>query len=146
VYLPACDEQPAEPAPAAPPAAVTTGSGRVLLVEDSPELADVLHRLLSHAGYQVDIAHNAMDALSRIDAGERPDLVITDVVMPGMTGPELGRQLHARLPTLPVIFTSGHGAGMLGDRDRLDDQAVLIRKPITRNQLLAAVAQMIPGP
>jgi two-component system cell cycle sensor histidine kinase/response regulator CckA len=63
--------------------------------------------------------------------------------MPGLTGPEMVRHLHHRRPELPVIYTSGYTAGMLGQRDHLDADAILVQKPFTNDRLLEAVTQVL---
>jgi two-component system, cell cycle sensor histidine kinase and response regulator CckA len=111
-------------------------------VEDSRDLGEVVRRLLTRAGYRVRVTHDGAEALTVIDSGHPVDLVITDVVMPGLTGPELVEQLHARRPELPVIYTSGYTAGMLGYRDHVDADAVLVEKPFTNDRLLGAVEEV----
>jgi PAS domain S-box-containing protein len=115
----------------------------VLVVEDSPDLAEVVRRLLTRAGCRVTVTHDGARALAVVDAGEPVDLVVTDVVMPGLTGPEMVRQLHERRPDLPVIYTSGYTAGMLGHRDRVDADAILVEKPFTNDRLLGAVDEVL---
>jgi PAS domain S-box-containing protein len=152
IYLPASDEtacdgdqaeaadEPAEPAPLR---ATAAAGARILVVEDTPALADVTRRLLQPAGYVVEVAHSPTDALARLDAGLAVDLVITDVVMPKLSGPELAEQIHARQPDLPVIYTSGYPAGVLGRRAQLPRDAILVEKPFTRANLLGAVAEAL---
>jgi two-component system, cell cycle sensor histidine kinase and response regulator CckA len=115
----------------------------VLVVEDSPDLAEVVRRLLTRAGCQVTVTHDGARALAVVDGGEPVDLVITDVVMPGLTGPEMVQQLYERRPDLPVIYTSGYTAGMLGHRDHVDADAILVEKPFTNDRLLDAVDEVL---
>jgi len=147
VYLPLTESpvaQPAtrEPAPSRPERA-GDGTTHILVVEDSLDLGEVVRRLLSRAGYRVTVTHNGADALAVVDGGDPIDLVITDVVMPGLTGPEMVRHLHLRRPEIPVIYTSGYTAGMLGQRDHLDADAILVQKPFTHDRLLGAVDQVL---
>ncbi|HEX4754795.1 MAG TPA: response regulator [Candidatus Dormibacteraeota bacterium] len=81
--------------------------GRILVVEDAPAIADVLHGYLTLAGYQVISASDGLTALARI-ADSNPDLVLTDVLMPNLSGTELAHRLrgssdHSRTPVL--LFT-----------------------------------------
>jgi two-component system cell cycle sensor histidine kinase/response regulator CckA len=145
--IPAHDEQayhPPAPVRTEPPA--LSGPTRLLVVEDTPELADVLRRLLQPAGYHVEVTHNPLDALARLDAGLRVDLVLTDVVMPDLTGPELAARIHAHQPDLPVVYTSGYTAGTLGARADLDPDAIIIEKPFTRTTLLTALTRALAPP
>jgi CheY-like chemotaxis protein len=144
IYIPATDERVAEDSqrPAARPATAPAGA-RVLVVEDTPALAEVTSRLLVPAGYEVHVSHTPADALARLEQGLVVDLVITDVVMPGLTGPELAARIHDRRPGLPVVYTSGYTAGVLGERADLPPGSALVEKPFTRTNLLDAVARAL---
>jgi two-component system NtrC family sensor kinase len=79
-------------------------AGRILLVEDNPQVADVTAQMLGSMGFQVEVADRARKALGRLDAAADIDLLMTDVVMPdGMNGLELATQVRARFPTLPWL-------------------------------------------
>jgi two-component system cell cycle sensor histidine kinase/response regulator CckA len=147
VYLPAhqAESQPPAP-PGAPEPSAAAGQRpglRVLVVEDSTELADVIRRLLEPAGYGVTTAGSPREALDRLDAGLAVDLVVTDVVMPEMTGPELAAAIRTRQPDLPIIYTSGYTAGALDQRLRLEPDTILVAKPFTRASLLAAIDRLL---
>jgi two-component system cell cycle sensor histidine kinase/response regulator CckA len=136
LYLPAAEERPA-----------TTGErqgtpsviGRVLIVEDQPEVAQLVQRLIEPAGYVITVATDALTAVTQVAAGAHPDLLITDVVMPTMTGPELASALRTHHPDLPVLYMSGYTAASLGPQLTLDDNSMLIEKPFTRSTLLGAI-------
>ncbi len=81
---------------------------RILLVDDDPDLLKLLSIRLSSAGYHVELASSAEQALANI-AVARPRVVITDLRMPGMDGMALFQQLHAKDPALPVILLTAHG-------------------------------------
>jgi two-component system, cell cycle sensor histidine kinase and response regulator CckA len=116
--------------------------GQVLVVEDQPELAQLIRRLLEPAGYTVTVCIDAENALAEFAAIHDPSLLITDVVMPGMTGPELAVALRERHPGLPVLFMSGYTAAALGPQVQLDGNSGLVEKPFNRSTLLAAVEQL----
>jgi len=147
VYLPATDAEvrAVATAPVQRTAAANgaTGHGHVLVVEDEPAVARVVSRLLAEAGYTFDAPGSSDLALQFIRAGRPVDLLITDVMMPGLTGPELTRQVHHLRPGLPVLFISGHIAGTLEDTDRLDAGTALLEKPFTREALRAAVESLL---
>jgi two-component system NtrC family sensor kinase len=109
IYLPATALAPRS-APARPTAERAAGAGRrLLMVEDTAEVAEVMRGLLQDAGYRVDIAASAAAALERLDAGDRFDIVVSDIIMPGdMKGIDLARELRRRRPDLPVVLTSGY--------------------------------------
>jgi PAS domain S-box-containing protein len=143
VFLPA----PASTAPEITPAASDGAPrrGHILAVEDQPELAHLIRYLLQPAGYTVTVATDPHDAITRIASGDPPDLLLTDVIMPGMTGPELGKALCAAHPALRVLYMSGYSAAVLGTQGHLDDDSVLIQKPFNRDTLLAAVERALRG-
>ena len=85
-------------------------SGRILLVEDNPQVADVTAQMLTAMGFQVEATDRARKALERLDAGTAGiDLLLTDVIMPdGLNGVDLATLIRARFPALPIILTSGY--------------------------------------
>jgi CheY-like chemotaxis protein len=117
-----------------------TGHERVLLVEDEPTVRELARRLLVDAGYDVVAADNGPDALRCFDDTDTPfDLVLTDLIMPGMSGRELARQLRARRADVRVLYMSGYTAGLLGEQAILLDGEDLLEKPFTRGSLLRKV-------
>jgi two-component system, cell cycle sensor histidine kinase and response regulator CckA len=136
LYLPAAEEK---TAPAAGRQGAPAVIGRVLIVEDQPEVAQLVQRLIEPAGYAITVATDALQAVTQVAAGAHPDLLITDVVMPTMTGPELAAALRTHRPDLPVLYMSGYTAASLGPQLHLDDNSMLIEKPFTRSTLLAAI-------
>ena len=134
LLLPAADR----PAAAAPDTATADrpAGGHILVVEDQPELAQLIRYLLEPAGYTVTVATDPQSALA---ADVRPDLLLTDVVMPGMTGPELAATLRERHPGVRVLYTSGYAPAVLGPQAHIEDDSGLIQKPFNREALLAAI-------
>jgi PAS domain S-box-containing protein len=120
-------------------------SGTVLLVEDNSRIAEVTMPLLEDLGLDPVWSPDAEDALVKLQAEDKKyDLVLTDVVMPGMSGIALGRLIMQRWPDLPVILTSGYSddltAGQGGDFD-------LIQKPYSRKALITALGRhLTPQP
>ena len=100
----------------------------MLVVEDNPALAEVICRLLRPDGHIVTAVHSPHAALALLTTAD-VDLVITDVVMPDLTGPELVAEIHRHRPGLPVVYTSGYTAGALGERAHLDAEAILLESP-----------------
>jgi PAS domain S-box-containing protein len=134
LYLPAAEERPAATA-----TRQNQVIGTVLIVEDQPEVAQLVQRLIAPAGYSITVATDALMAVTQVAAGAHPDLLITDVVMPTMTGPELAASLRTHQPDLPVLYMSGYTAASLGPQLHLDDNSMLIEKPFTRSTLLGAI-------
>ena len=143
VYLPiaAADGAPAQATSAyARPAA---GDGRtVLVVEDEPALARVVARILVGGGYHVLSATSGPEALA-MQAEHDCDLLLTDVIMPEMSGRRLADLLHERRPDLPVLYMSGYSNGLLGTTNVLDQDIAFIEKPFTRQELLHKVGDVL---
>jgi PAS domain S-box-containing protein len=147
VYLPATSAEVTATAPVGEPEiAPREGNERILLVEDEPAVRELASRLLSESGYVVVAAENGPEALREWDDSDAPfDLVLTDLIMPGMSGRELVRRVRAREPNAKVLYMSGYTAGLLGDQSYLDDGEDLLEKPFTRAMLLRKVDTVL-GP
>ncbi len=113
---------------------------RLLLVEDDTLVRRALEVMLSRAGHKVVPAANGAEAVARWEeATERFDVVLTDVLMPGMTGPDLIRQLRAEEPALNVVYMSGHVEDAMRDVDLEQEKSIFVRKPASRAALLRAL-------
>jgi CheY-like chemotaxis protein len=96
--------------------------------------------MLARGGYSVTTARSGTEAVALLAGqGGALDLLLTDVAMPGMTGPDLAAWVARRMPQLPVLFMSGHLDDALGD-PRFDPVEDLILKPFTADELLRRVA------
>jgi two-component system cell cycle sensor histidine kinase/response regulator CckA len=142
VYLPAVDEAPQAEAPAPAPVQESAGGGTILLVEDEPTVRRVTRRILESAGYAVIEAENGEHAL-RVWAARASevDLLVTDMVMPLLTGRELATRLRERAPSLPVLFTSGYT-----EQDPMSlvaDPCAFVAKPFLPSTLLSAVSRLL---
>ena len=138
--LPLAAGVPATVEPVAP-VAPQTGSETILLAEDDDLVRDVAARMLSGAGYTVVAARYGSEALELAERHEI-DLFLTDVVMPGLSGPETARLLRKRSPELPVLFMSGYAPETEGSVVG----AELVRKPFQPRDLLAAVRRALSTP
>jgi len=119
---------------------VAPGARRILLVEDEPPLRLLARRALVAAGHEVQAAEDADAALAVIDAGFLPDVLVTDVTMPGeMDGLALAEALLARLPGLSVVLVSGYAAATVGEG--LAGRGMrFLEKPFRMADLAAAVS------
>lgn len=109
IYFPASFDQSASPARLDRSIRSGAAGESLLVVEDEPALRSVLKRVLSNAGYQVEVAANAGEALLLCEEiGPRVDLVLTDVIMPGMNGLELAQRLKPLCPRAKQMFMSGY--------------------------------------
>jgi two-component system cell cycle sensor histidine kinase/response regulator CckA len=143
VYLPAlslADRVEPEGQPPGIRVDATHAGATVLVVDDEPALRAVAARSLKQAGFRVLQAADGGDALELIDRHGAPDLVLTDILMPGIGGVELVRRLRDRWPTLPILFMSGYSAEELGRRGAIISEGELIHKPFTPRGLAGSVA------
>ena len=145
VYLPAA-QAPAAAADTCDGGRRCDGEGRtVLVVEDDAAVSRVTRRLLAGAGYEVLEAGDGETALAvcREHAGD-VDLLVTDVIMPGMSGKALAGRLRQLRPGLPVVYVSGHAPEVVGRRG-VDASSVVLSKPFNGDGLLRAVDQALQG-
>ena len=119
-------------------------AGTVLVVDDEAAIRDVAHRVLTSAGYRVVTAANGHEALALLgDPQTAADLLLTDIVMPGMTAAAFAAQARAVCPGLPVLFMSGYEQYYPAGEGWPDPGAQVISKPFSRAALLATVTQML---
>jgi PAS domain S-box-containing protein len=113
-------------------------SGRILLVEDEPGLRDIAQRVLARAGFEVTTAAGPDEAILAAESMiQPPDLLLSDVVMPGMRGPELAIRLRSRRPDLRVLLVSGYAEEIV--ESGRNDSLPFLAKPFSAESLLAAV-------
>jgi two-component system, cell cycle sensor histidine kinase and response regulator CckA len=120
------------------PAQLPRGSETVLLVEDEEIVRRLTAEMLERQGYEVVTAASPVEALK---IGSPYDLLLTDVVMPGMSGPQLAERLALERPGVAVLFTSGYSANAVADPADLAGD--LLEKPFTLEQLASKVRQAL---
>jgi PAS domain S-box-containing protein len=145
IVLPACDEALRDERVA--PSGVADPGGHdktVLLVEDDDVLREAIRRMLSKNGFQVFPCADGTEALHVLRLAQTGfDVLLTDIVMPKMLGPELAHLVRAEQPSIRVLFMSGYAAGALGPTNRLDEGCVLLKKPFGQHQLLAKLRDVL---
>lgn len=116
----------------------------ILLVEDEPSILDVTKKMLEWLGYRVVTAVSPSEALSIAKSYEgRIDLLITDVVMPGMAGRELAMELSSIFPDMKCLFMSGYTANAIAHHNILDEGLFFIQKPFSFKQLATKVKEVL---
>ncbi len=139
LYFPAC-ERPVEGGGDAGDGGAAGGTETILVVEDEQPVRKFIVRVLRKAGYQVLEARNADEALAALGNGQAvPDLLLTDVAMPGLTGPELADRLREDRPGLRVLFISGYPQKAAGGPTEAPDAEAFLSKPFRPDELTAAV-------
>jgi CheY-like chemotaxis protein len=112
-------------------------SGAVLLVDDEEYIRVIAVDMLTELGFEVRAADSAVAALLALDEGLKPDLLITDHLMPGMTGVDLANAVRARLPATKVLIVSG-----FAETEGLDPALPRLTKPFVQGELAAALAEL----
>jgi CheY-like chemotaxis protein len=145
LYLPQCEEElrPAMPEEASPPTPVN-GRKTILLVEDEDVVRSLVRTLLQRHGYTVLEAGNGDEAL-RLAAQHHGqiDLMMTDVVMPGISGGELARRLASGQPGMRVLYLSGYPDDALGQHGILEADIPFLHKPFTQDALTRKVCEVL---
>jgi CheY-like chemotaxis protein len=151
VYLPRIEGAVAQVGVEAAPRPPRAGAETVLLVEDEPSLRSMIRETLVEGGYTVLEAGTPREALDVAGAHKGPiHAVLTDVIMPGMSGRELAERLRPLRPDAPVVYMSGYTDDAIGHHGLLDPGTLFLQKPFTADALLwklhealaAAPAQM----
>jgi CheY-like chemotaxis protein len=120
------------------------GSETVLVVEDECDVRSYLVETLKDLNYRVREAANGAAALAQFDANPfRIDLLLTDIVMPGLNGRELADQLHHRQSGLRVLFMTGYSRDAIVHQGRLDAGVSLLQKPVTQVLLAAKIREIL---
>jgi len=143
VYLPPSEDDVAAPVVAATVTAAG-GSETILLLEDEPALREVIQEVLETAGYTVVTGPTPKEALrSALDTRAAVDLVLTDVVMPNLSGREAAARVRDVHPGVPVLYMSGYTAEAIGHHGVLETTEHFLQKPFTTEVLLDKVRQVL---
>lgn len=116
--------------------------GRILLAEDDESLRRFLQRALEKAGHEVRGVPDGIEAADALTA-DRFDLILADIVMPGMDGIELARRARDRWPDVPVLFITGFAAVALRARNEFDRRAKIMSKPFHLRDLVREVEKIL---
>jgi len=144
IYLPRASELPERRIPARPAIASSTGTETILLVEDEAVVRDLVCEILKESGYVVVSAISGTDAMKITAEHVNPvDLLITDVVMPEMSGPELANTLRRARGDMRVLYMSGYTDDAVLVRQGLPENSAFIRKPYTPQQFLQKVRETL---
>ena len=115
---------------------------RILLAEDDDSLRAFLARALERAGYEVRACADGEQAIEALNDGPY-DLLLTDIVMPGVDGIEVAREAAARMPALRIMFITGFAAVALSPGNRAPQGAKVLSKPVHLREIVAEVERMI---
>ena len=144
IYLPRADEEANQQGNDILPTDLPGGTETVLLVEDEHTVRNLCSRILGGLGYQVTQARSGAEAVAAAaDRADRIDLLLTDVVMPGMSGKELATRLVRHHPEMKVLFMSGYTDDAIVHHGVLDEGVSFIGKPYTPSALARKVREVL---
>lgn len=143
IHLPAVDST--LPNGPSKPERAREGRGEaIVVVEDEPAVRTMVTRILSNNGYRVAQFSNAREALAYFDSTSDPiDLLLTDIMMPEVTGDQLAEAVRSGRPDLPVLFMTGYSEAIIERQATRPDNSDLLEKPFTSHQILLAVGKSI---
>ena len=144
IFLPAVAEAAVDTAHATPRLAAVE-SASILLIEDDAALRRLLARSLERVGHRVRDAADSGEALALLAADPAIDLLITDAVLPGQSGPNLARQIEAGRPSLRVLFISGYTDDAILRLGLLNEQEAFLQKPFGPRSFVHKVQQVLQG-
>jgi PAS domain S-box-containing protein len=144
IYLPRVDDLAVEAKADAPPRMAAQGGETILLVEDEAVVRDLVRQILQGAGYTVVEAATGEEALQIGDRHTGPlHAVLADVVLPGMSGPELAKQLAQLRPHVPVLYMSGYAQDTIVRHGGVEEPSPYLQKPFTPDALLHLVRETL---
>jgi two-component system cell cycle sensor histidine kinase/response regulator CckA len=143
IYLPRTEDLPVSDRPQTP-TPLPGGGETILLVEDEPEVRELLRRILTQHGYHVIEARHPADALSHAEHFPATiHLLVTDVVMPGISGPQLAEQIRSSRPIMKQLYISGYTDSTIVHHGILDAKVAFLQKPIVPDALLNKVKDVL---
>jgi len=144
IYFPRIDQPVDRLIPTAPTFEVPRGTQTILLTEDERDVREVAREFLESGGYTVIEARDGLEALGIVEKYEGTvDLLITDMVMPRMTGQELAARLKERRPNLRMLYMSGYSERAAAETLRAEPRVRLLAKPFSRGVLLRTVHELL---
>ena len=121
-----------------------TNRGAVCVIDDDDGVRKLVHAVLATSGYTVIEATDGKEALTIFqNDSARFDMVLTDVVMPGLSGPQLAQKMCLTHPGMQVLFMSGYTDEALGQHGVLEEGIALLEKPFTRGSLLRKLREIL---
>lgn len=118
---------------------------RILIVEDESPMREFVDRVLRDAGYWTARMVDGQEALALAEQAGPFDLLLTDLVMPRMSGTELARRLRQKYPTLKILYFTGHSDQLFKEKGALWDDEAFLEKPSSVEEIVEAVSLLLDG-
>lgn len=138
----AADTLPEPPLPPLPP---VTQRQTMMLVDDDPMMLSLLVKILGSENYELIVAHGAEQAVAKAQELSHLDLLVTDCVMPGLTGRQVATKIRERFPNVPVLFQTGFSDTLFEAGVELGDHEAFLEKPFTKRGLQEATRLLLFG-
>jgi len=123
----------------------TAAQPTVMVVDDEPSVLRIVRRILEPVGYRVTEAKDGAEACAIVERTGPLDLLISDFMMPELTGAEVARRFRLKQPDLKVLFVTGFADGLFNERQALWDGEAFLEKPFNQDGLLEAVSLLLFG-
>ena len=147
IYLPRAHVAASAVGDSETPLLLSRGNETILVVEDEADVRSYLVETLSDLNYEVHAASDGASALALFNSGSvRVDLLLTDIVMPGMNGRQLADEMRERKSGLKVLFMTGYSRNAIVHQGRLDPGVSLLQKPLTQALLAAKIRDVLDRP
>jgi len=129
-----------------PSAIAESGQGTILLAEDDQAVRNILHAMLTSLGYRVIETTNGSEAVKTFaERSSEIDLLLLDIIMPGMTGADAYRAMCRTSPSIKTIFISGYPAETIASKTDLPENAEVVSKPVQRHELALKIRKLMSG-
>jgi two-component system sensor histidine kinase EvgS len=146
IYLPSVAEKPETLAKSHQPQAMPTGTETILIVEDEKSVREMAIKILTRLGYKVLSASDGTQAIATAEGCQEPiNLLMTDVVMPGMNGRQIATRLSQAHPEMKILYTSGYTENIIAHHGVIDEGLHFIGKPYTPQSLAQKLREVIEG-
>ena len=130
------------------PQSVSSTPWRILVTDDDPDMRDLIATILKGGAYELTLCADAETALVRVRSGTQFDAIISDFMLPGISGLEFVQQLRseARTRSVPILMISAHTNYAMNDRAKEAGANAFLNKPFTLSQLRSTLASLLKGP
>jgi len=143
VYLPLAEGRPVAPVCNVSDASAGGAGERILLVEDDRQVRAIVTRMLTQRGFDVTAASGGEEAMARSKAPARFDLILSDLVMPDVSGAELAEALRVEQPSAAVLFMSGYSDIVVRRDGAMDPGSAFIEKPFSSDELIRRIRSLL---